>query len=343
MNTRQICRQLSVTPKMLRVYEEGGLIRPRRGENNYREYSESDALRIRMIAMLRKLGFSVKEIRRIFQEKQDDVESMLYAFYVQLKAIEMQRQQLKQNRQNITAAINRMLAGASPMDSLYEQETASMYDTIRDQWNFDEMAENYVARFLQEDSEYQEGIGQARQFLRKLPKDSRILDAGGGTCYLWKELRGFSQVTILDNSLPMLLYARQTFAAQRYLLQDVLDVPTQQGEYDVVISTFLLHHLNYAEQQLALKNLLAMLKPEGILYIVDRFFQSADEKQRWKQLYEETGDQRGMQEISTEYFPLAGELEEALWREGYSVTVQRKGRFVRCFQASAAGRSCPPG
>ena len=98
MNTKDICKQLSVTPKMLRIYEEGGLIHPHRGENNYRYYSEEDVLRIQMIVILRNLGFSVKDIGTIFREKADQLDSVLYAFYVQLQAIELQRKQLEESR-----------------------------------------------------------------------------------------------------------------------------------------------------------------------------------------------------------------------------------------------------
>lgn len=49
MNTKEVCKQLSVTPKMLRVYESLNLIRIERGENNYRNYSIDDILQIQII------------------------------------------------------------------------------------------------------------------------------------------------------------------------------------------------------------------------------------------------------------------------------------------------------
>ncbi len=46
MNTKTVCEKLSVTPKMLRVYEEHGLIKPKRLENNYRDYSVENLVQI---------------------------------------------------------------------------------------------------------------------------------------------------------------------------------------------------------------------------------------------------------------------------------------------------------
>ena len=46
MNTKMVCQKLSVTPKMLRIYEEQGLIAPKRKENNYREYTAENLVEI---------------------------------------------------------------------------------------------------------------------------------------------------------------------------------------------------------------------------------------------------------------------------------------------------------
>ena len=283
MNTKEICRRLSVTTKMLRVYEESGLIHPRRGENNYRDYSEEDALRVQLIAMLRNLGFSIREIGRIFREKEDRTDGVLYAFYFQLKAIELQQRQLEQNRRNITSAINQMLAGTDPMESLKQGESSSLYEAIRDQWNFDEMAENYVSRFLEKDLAYQSGIEEARDFLRILPPESRILD--------------------------------------------------------VVISTFLLHHIDYHLQDRAVDNLLARVRPGGILYIVDRCFLSEEEKQCRKWIYEEMKDLQGLLSIDTEYFLMVGNFCEMLERKGCCVEMKKTGAFVRSFRITVDSRS----
>ena len=322
MNTKDICKQLSVTPKMLRIYEEGGLIHPHRGENNYRYYSEEDVLRIQMIVMLRKLGFSVKDIGTIFREKSDQLDSVLYAFYVQLQAIELQRKQLEESRKNITAAINQMLTGDGRVDRvLLQSDRPSIYEEVRSQSNFDDMAEDYVERFLKEDTEYHAGIAEARRFLENLDRDAKILDAGGGTCYLWKERSDFTNVTILDNSLPMLMYARQNFPAGKRVLKDVLDPVSEEERhsYDVVISTFLFHHMPYDQQRIALQNLIDVKKHHGILYIVERFCVDEEEIER----------SRGR---SIDYKPLIQAFLDMVEEMGCQAEIVRVGQLVRCLR-----------
>ena len=48
----------------IRFYEQEGFIHPRRGENNYRDYSEEDADTLRKVKLLRQLGLSLEDIRQ---------------------------------------------------------------------------------------------------------------------------------------------------------------------------------------------------------------------------------------------------------------------------------------
>ena len=47
----------------IRFYEQEGFIHPRRGANNYRDYTEEDADTLRKVKLLRQLGLSLEEIR----------------------------------------------------------------------------------------------------------------------------------------------------------------------------------------------------------------------------------------------------------------------------------------
>lgn len=60
---------VGITGKNIRFYEEQGLIHPRRAENGYREYEQEDVHRLMQIKLLRKLGVSIEEIRRLFDGK----------------------------------------------------------------------------------------------------------------------------------------------------------------------------------------------------------------------------------------------------------------------------------
>ena len=66
-----------ISKKSIRFYEEQGLLTPRRNsENGYREYGLPEVECLRRIKLLRKLGLSLEEIRRILAGRQSLQEGM---------------------------------------------------------------------------------------------------------------------------------------------------------------------------------------------------------------------------------------------------------------------------
>lgn len=66
MKIQELTRITGVSAKTIRYYEEIGLLpAPARGENNYRQYDERDAERLRLVAGARRLDLSLEEIREI--------------------------------------------------------------------------------------------------------------------------------------------------------------------------------------------------------------------------------------------------------------------------------------
>lgn len=67
MLINEVCKECNLTKKAVEYYTEQGLIQPRITENGYRQFSETDTLKLKRIAVLRGLGFSVPEIRTILE------------------------------------------------------------------------------------------------------------------------------------------------------------------------------------------------------------------------------------------------------------------------------------
>ena len=63
MNIGQAAAASQVSPKMIRHYEDIGLVqRPKRTTSNYRTYSDNDVHVLRFVRAARDLGFSLKQI-----------------------------------------------------------------------------------------------------------------------------------------------------------------------------------------------------------------------------------------------------------------------------------------
>ena len=66
MKIRDVSQMIGVSAKTIRYYEEIGILpAPARAENNYREYSEQDVERLRLVAGARRLDLSLDDIREI--------------------------------------------------------------------------------------------------------------------------------------------------------------------------------------------------------------------------------------------------------------------------------------
>ena len=68
MTIKEVEEQLGLSRATIRFYEKEKLIAPKRGGNAYREYSEDDIVDIKKIIILRKLGFSIAEIKDFLEE-----------------------------------------------------------------------------------------------------------------------------------------------------------------------------------------------------------------------------------------------------------------------------------
>lgn len=67
MLINEICKECNLTKKAVEYYTEQGLIQPRITENGYRQFSETDALKLKQIAVLRGLGFSVQRFAQFLR------------------------------------------------------------------------------------------------------------------------------------------------------------------------------------------------------------------------------------------------------------------------------------
>src|ERR1700761_3595120 len=70
LNIGEFARLGQVSPRMLRHYDEIGMLRPERTDpsNGYRRYGARQLSRLHRILALRDLGFTLEQIREILEE-----------------------------------------------------------------------------------------------------------------------------------------------------------------------------------------------------------------------------------------------------------------------------------
>lgn len=71
MRIQELERKTGLERPSIRFYEKEGLLNPKRLENGYREYSEADAELLKKIKLLRRLGMSIENIRKLQQGSGD--------------------------------------------------------------------------------------------------------------------------------------------------------------------------------------------------------------------------------------------------------------------------------
>lgn len=99
-----LAREFGVTTRTLRHYEDQGLVTPARDGIN-RIYSHRDRVRLKLALRGKRLGFSLSEIRELFQlyDLANDERRQLEEFAVKL---ERRRAQLEQQREDIEVMLN---------------------------------------------------------------------------------------------------------------------------------------------------------------------------------------------------------------------------------------------
>ena len=100
----ELAEEFGVTTRTLRHYEDQGLVTPTRDGIN-RIYSHRDRVRLKLALRGKRLGFSLSELRELFQlyDLANDERRQLEEFAVKL---ERRRSQLEQQREDVEVMLN---------------------------------------------------------------------------------------------------------------------------------------------------------------------------------------------------------------------------------------------
>ncbi|MCI5774314.1 MAG: MerR family transcriptional regulator [Erysipelotrichaceae bacterium] len=73
MKINDLSKQIDLSKRAIKYYEEAGLLTVKRDENGYRDYSPANIKTLKEISVYRKLGLSIKEIKAILKNHDDKI------------------------------------------------------------------------------------------------------------------------------------------------------------------------------------------------------------------------------------------------------------------------------
>ncbi|MFM5356449.1 MerR family transcriptional regulator [Aeromonas veronii] len=95
----ELAHEFDVTPRTIRYYEDEGLLTPQR-EGQTRIYSHRDKIRLKLTLRGKRLGFSLAEIRELF-DMYDTDKSSKTQLHSMIQLIEAKRDALRQQLEDI--------------------------------------------------------------------------------------------------------------------------------------------------------------------------------------------------------------------------------------------------
>ena len=100
----ELAKEFGITTRTIRFYEDQGLLSPTR-EGTNRIFSSRDRVRLKLALRGKRLGFSLAEIRELFElyDVSRDEQKQLEEFLVKL---ERRRAHLEQQREDIEVMLN---------------------------------------------------------------------------------------------------------------------------------------------------------------------------------------------------------------------------------------------
>ncbi|MFB2871458.1 MerR family transcriptional regulator [Aeromonas jandaei] len=120
----ELAHEFDVTPRTIRYYEDEGLLTPQR-EGQTRIYSHKDKIRLKLTLRGKRLGFSLAEIRELFDMYDTDkssknqlnsmirlIESKRSALHQQLEDIQMVMAELEAAEQRCVNSLNNLKSAA---------------------------------------------------------------------------------------------------------------------------------------------------------------------------------------------------------------------------------------
>lgn len=255
----------NVTERTLRYYDKIGLLKPSSIlSNGYRQYTDSDLLKLQKILSLKHLGFSIEEIFPIVLEDQNLKES----FKMQICLIDSRIKHMiaiKDSMESIISTINDKNIDWTKIISLIKMSNDD--SNIIEQYK---NAKNLNVRISLHDKYSQNKQGWFPWLFENIDFShiNKLLEVGCGNGKLWKNnqinLRN-REIFLSDSSQGMVDEVRKTLGNDfNCMIFDCEKIPFKDNYFDAVIANHVLFYVYDINK--ALEEISRVLKPLGLFY-----------------------------------------------------------------------------
>ena len=263
--TGEFAKLANVTERTLRYYDKIGLLKPSFIlSNGYRQYTDSDLLKLQKILSLKHLGFSIEEIFPIVLEDQNLKES----FKMQIDLIDSRIKHMtavKDSMESIISTINDKNIDWTKIISLIKMSNDDS-NIIEHYKN----AKNLNVRISLHDKYSQNKQGWFPWLFEQIDFShiNKLLEVGCGNGKLWKnnkiDLRN-REIFLSDSSQGMVDEVRKTLGNDfNCMVFDCDQIPFKDGYFDAVIANHVLFYVYDINK--ALEEISRVLDPGGVFY-----------------------------------------------------------------------------
>ena len=210
-----------------------------------------------------------------------------------------------------------------------------------ERFNHDPQAHGYDADVAEETSPIRAGYAAALAWVAERCNSAapeHILELGCGTGNLTTRLDA-ARISAVDISIRMLAQAAEKSGPRRhvqFVQADMLGFSRTlpAGSFDVITSTYALHHLTESEKPILLGLLARALRPAGRIVVADLMFACAADRERILAEFRRTGQGSIATDICDEFFWNVKEAARWLADLQFTVDWSHVSELTWCFCAN---------
>ena len=184
-----------------------------------------------------------------------------------------------------------------------------MRSRYAEKFNHDDYAELYDADVADEGNPIRAGYSALLDWVvaeAQVAADMSVLELGTGTGNLSRKLGNWGRLVCVDVSSEMLAIAKEKLAENAnvdYVISDLLECfDSLEETFDVVVSTYAIHHLTEDEKSSLFAAIKAALRPGGRVVFGDLMFVDAGHRRWYLAELRDAGNTELAEEIEDEFF-----------------------------------------